>query len=257
MSRRTQPSRTLSLSLCHSLLPLPSVSPSLSPPPSSSNPCPIVSTFGVELKTHAPTRPRCRELRPSLNLLLLLLLRPSNAFPPFLNVFVTRDSLLFRILCRKHMPEGEWEQWGRFYTIEEMLDFLVLSLCFSFAFSYSYLDFDSNSIVWSVQQDENKFPSSLNYSSMIILIRLIFVTILSLYLSISILEIDKYLDIRRSRLESIQLLLNTREILEKERKRNDRIWKTGIAWNTHPRYTHVIVNTRTLKRQKSSWDKIK
>lgn len=58
---------------------------------------------------------------------------------------------------------------------------------------------------------------------MIILIRLIFVTILSLYLSISILEIDKYLDIRRSRLESIQLLLNTREILEKERKRNDRI----------------------------------
>lgn len=58
---------------------------------------------------------------------------------------------------------------------------------------------------------------------MIILIHLIFVTILSLYLSISILEIDKYLDIRRSRLESIQLLLNTREILEKERKRNDRI----------------------------------
>lgn len=58
---------------------------------------------------------------------------------------------------------------------------------------------------------------------MIILIRLIFVTILSLYLSISILEIDKYLDIRRSRLKSIQLLLNTREILEKERKRNDRI----------------------------------
>lgn len=58
---------------------------------------------------------------------------------------------------------------------------------------------------------------------MIILIRLIFVTILSLYLSISILEIDKYLDIRRSRLESVQLLLNTREILEKERKRNDRI----------------------------------
>lgn len=58
---------------------------------------------------------------------------------------------------------------------------------------------------------------------MIILIHLIFVTILSLYLSISILEIDKYLDIRRSRLESVQLLLNTREILEKERKRNDRI----------------------------------
>lgn len=58
---------------------------------------------------------------------------------------------------------------------------------------------------------------------MIILIHLIFVTILSLYLSISILEIDKYLDIRRSRLENIQLLLNTREILEKERKRNDRI----------------------------------
>lgn len=60
---------------------------------------------------------------------------------------------------------------------------------------------------------------------MIILIHLIFVIILSLYLRIiiSILEIDKYLDIRRSRLENIQLLLNTREILEKERKRNDRI----------------------------------
>lgn len=72
---------------------------------------------------------------------------------------------------------------------------------------------------------------------MIILIRLIFVTILSLYLSISILEIDKYLDIRRSRLESIQLLLNTREILEKERKRNDRIWKTGILY---VKYTSTI-----------------
>ena len=57
-----------------------------------------------------------------------------------------------------------------------MLDFLVLSLSVSLSFfSYSYLDFDSNSIVWSVQQDENKFPSSLNsYSSMIILIHLIF-----------------------------------------------------------------------------------
>lgn len=72
---------------------------------------------------------------------------------------------------------------------------------------------------------------------MIILIRLIFVTILSLYLSISILEIDKYLDIRRSRLKSIQLLLNTREILEKERKRNDRIWKTGILY---VKYTSTI-----------------
>lgn len=72
---------------------------------------------------------------------------------------------------------------------------------------------------------------------MIILIHLIFVTILSLYLSISILEIDKYLDIRRSRLESIQLLLNTREILEKERKRNDRIWKTGILY---VKYTSTI-----------------
>lgn len=74
---------------------------------------------------------------------------------------------------------------------------------------------------------------------MIILIHLIFVIILSLYLRIiiSILEIDKYLDIRRSRLENIQLLLNTREILEKERKRNDRIWKTGILY---VKYTSTI-----------------
>lgn len=159
VSRRTQPSRTLSLSLCH--FPPPPLSFALS---FSFFIPTIVSTFGVELKTHAPTRPRCRELRPSLNLV-----HPSDDEFPFLT-FSSRGIFSSGFSVENTCQGGHETNEEDFIRSKKCWIFLFsLSISLSLSlFSHTHTVLLISIRIRSVINKMNNFPFPLNsYSSIL------------------------------------------------------------------------------------------